>query len=384
MAETKRDYYEVLGLSKGADDNAIKKAYRQLAKKYHPDMNPGDKEAEKKFKEINEAYAVLSDPEKKSKYDQYGHAGVDPNMGGADFSGFGGFEGFDISDIFGSFFGGGASQARRNGPARGEDLHLHLTISFEDAAFGCKKDITYTRVEKCAGCGGSGAAAGTTAETCSRCRGTGQVRVQQRTALGMFQSSRVCDVCGGTGKVIKTPCTECRGQGLVKKQNTKTITIPAGCYDGMMLALRGQGNDGRNGGPSGDAIVSVSVRPHHLFERRDFDLYCEIPITFTEAALGAEIIVPTLEGDAKYVIPEATQTGTQFTLRGKGIQMLNSKNKGDLKFRVTIEVPKGLTEHQKNLLRQFNESCGKTNYVKKERFFDKIFGKDRDRGKDKS
>ena len=383
MAETKRDYYEVLGLSKGADDSAIKKAYRQLAKKYHPDMNPGDKEAEKKFKEINEAYAVLSDPEKKSKYDQYGHAGVDPNMGGGDFSGFGGFDGFDISDIFGSFFGGGTSQARRNGPVRGEDLQLHLTISFEEAAFGCKKDVTYTRVEKCASCGGSGAAAGTTAETCSRCRGSGQVRVQQRTALGMFQSSRVCDACGGTGKIIKTPCGDCRGAGLVKKHTTKTITIPAGCYDGMMLALRGQGNDGRNGGPSGDVIVAVSVRPHHLFERRDFDLYCEIPITFAEAALGAEIVVPTLEGDAKYVIPEATQTGTQFTLRGKGIQMLNGKNKGDLKFRVIIEVPKGLTEQQKSLLRQFNESCGKTNYVKKERFFDKIFGKDRDKDKDK-
>ncbi|MBP3919379.1 MAG: molecular chaperone DnaJ [Clostridia bacterium] len=377
MAETKRDYYEVLGLQKSASADEIKRAYRQLAKKYHPDMNPGDKDAEQKFKEVNEAYAILSDADKKAKYDQYGFAGVDPNMGG----GAGGFGGmgmdFDISDIFGSFFGGGmggGSSQRRNGPMRGEDIHLRVTVSFEEAAFGCKKDVTFSRVEKCADCGGTGAEKGTSPERCSNCNGTGQIRVQQRTALGVFQSSRVCDVCGGTGKIIKNPCASCRGTGVHKAQKKIEVTIPAGCDDGMMLALREQGSEGRNGGPAGDVIITVNVRPHHIFERDGYDIMCEIPITFPEATLGAEITVPTLEGDVKYTIPEGTQTGTTFTIRGKGIQMINSKNKGDLHFTVVIEVPKSLTEKQKNLLREFSNSCGKNNYTKKESFFNKIFG----------
>lgn len=377
MAETKRDYYEVLGLQKSASADEIKRAYRQMAKKYHPDMNPGDSDAEQKFKEVNEAYAILSDEDKKAKYDQYGFAGVDPNMGGGGFGGgFGGMD-FDISDIFGSFFGGmGGSQQRRNGPVRGDDIHLRLTISFEEAAFGCSKDISFSRVARCADCSGTGAEKGTTPERCTNCQGTGQVRVQQRTPLGVFQSARACDACGGTGKIIKNPCHTCRGAGTKKEQKTMEVKVPAGFDDGMMLALHGQGSEGKNGGPSGDVILTVSVRPHHIFERDGFDIACEIPITFPEATLGAEIDVPTLEGDIKYTIPEGTQTGTVFTIRGKGIAVLGNKNgaKGDLHFTVVIEVPKSLTEKQKDILRQFSESCGKNNYTKKESFLGKLFG----------
>ncbi len=376
MAETKRDYYEVLGLQKSASADEIKKAYRQLAKKYHPDMNPGDKAAEASFKEVNEAYAVLSDAEKKDRYDRYGHAGVDPNMGGGGggFGGFGGMD-FDISDIFGSFFGGGmggSSSARRNGPVRGDDIHQRVTISFEDAAFGCKKDISFTKVSRCSDCSGTGAEKGTSPERCSNCNGTGQVRVQQRTPLGVFQTSRTCDVCGGVGKIIKNPCKKCRGSGFVKESKRLEVNIPAGCDDGMMLAMRGQGSDGRNGGPAGDVLLTISVQRHKIFVRDGYDISCEIPITFPEATLGAEIDVPTLEGNIKYTIPEGTQTGTIFTVRGKGIQILNSKNKGDLHFTVVIEVPKSLSEKQKELLRQFSESCGDNNYAKKKSFFNNL------------
>ncbi|MBO4264557.1 MAG: molecular chaperone DnaJ [Clostridia bacterium] len=380
MADTKRDYYEVLGVDKNADEATIKKAYRNLAKKYHPDMNPGDKEAEIKFKEANEAYAVLSDAEKKARYDQFGHAGVDPNMGGdqgfGGFGGFGsqGFGGFDFGDIFDMFgMGGQRSSSRRNGPMRGEDLGTRLTISFEEAAFGCKKEISFAKIEKCGDCGGSGAAKGTSAETCPKCGGTGQIRVSQRTALGMFQTTRVCDECGGSGKKIKNPCPSCRGQGQKRVNKKIDVTIPAGIDDGSRMSVRGQGNDGKNGGPSGDLIITVNVRPHPIFERDGYDLFCEIPITFTEATLGATITVPTLEGNTSFDIPEGTQTGTVFTIRNKGIQVINSKAKGDLNFRVTIEVPKGLDSKQKELLRQFGESCGKKNYTKKEKFFSKLF-----------
>jgi len=377
MSDTKRDYYEVLGISKSADENEIKKAYRNLAKKYHPDMNPGDAEAEQKFKEINEAYAVLSDPDKKSRYDQYGHAGLDPSMGGGGFEGFGGFGDFDFGDIFSSFFGGGASSSsRRNAPTRGEDIGVRLTVSFEEAAFGCKKEISYNKIEKCSECGGSGAAKGTTPETCSTCGGSGQVRVSQRTALGVFQSQRACDACKGTGKIIKEPCSKCRGNGYVRTTKKLEVTIPTGIDDGQKVALRGQGNDGKNGGPAGDLVITVSIRPHTVFERDGYNIYCEIPITFAEAALGAEIEVPTLEGRTKYTIPEGTQTGTMFTIKGSGIQYINSKNKGDLIFRVVIEVPKNLSGTQKDILKQFAESCGNSNYSKRQTFFSKIFGKD--------
>ena len=381
MADNKRDYYEVLGVDKSSDDQTIKKAYRKLAKQYHPDMNPGDQEAEKKFKEINEAYAVLSDSEKKARYDQYGHAGVDPNMGGGGFGGFGdfgGFGGFDFGDIFGSFFGGGGqSSARRNMPQRGDDLRVHLTISFEEAAFGCKKEITYNRIETCSECSGSGAQKGTSAETCTKCGGSGQVRVTQRTALGMFQTTKACDACGGKGKIIKNPCTNCRGTGYVRIKKTVDVTIPIGIDDGERFALQHLGNAGRNGGEYGDLYISVSVRPHPVFERDGYDIYCDVPITFVEATLGAEIDVPTLEGKVKYTIPEGTQTDTRFTLRGKGIQSFRSKNRGDLIFRVIVEVPKGLSGAQKDALKNFAELCGNSNYTKKESFRKKIFGKDK-------
>ncbi len=374
----KRDYYEVLGLDKSADEAAIKKAYRGLAKKYHPDMNPGDAEAEKNFKEVNEAYAVLSDPEKKSRYDQFGHAGVD-GQGGFD-GGFGGFGGgFDASDIFGdifgSFFGGGmgGSQSRRNGPVRGGDILQRVTISFEEAAFGCKKEISYGRVEKCPECDGSGAKKGTTVETCSTCHGTGTVRVQQRTMLGMMQTTRPCEDCGGSGKKIKEPCGYCKGKGYVKNTKKLEVTIPAGIDDGQKVAIRSQGDCGRNGGTAGDLIISVSVRPHPIFERDGYNIYCEVPITFAEAALGAEIEIPTLEGKETYNIPEGTQHGTAFTLRGRGIPYVNSKSRGDLIFAVSVETPKGLSGEQKELLRKFADSLGEKNNTKKSGFIKKFF-----------
>ena len=383
MADNKRDYYEVLGLQKGASDDELKKAYRTLAKKYHPDVNPDDKTAEAKFKEINEAYAILSDPEKKSRYDQYGHAGIDPSMGGGGFGDYGGFGGFDFSDIMDSFFGGGTSSsgARRNVAIRGDDISARVNISFEEAAFGCKKEINYSKVEKCGECGATGAAKGSTAETCQTCRGTGQVKISQRTALGMFQTSRSCDACKGSGKIIKNPCSNCRGTGYVKVPKKYEVSIPAGIDNGERIALRAQGNDGRNGGSAGDLIITVSVRSHSIFERDGSDIYCEIPITFIEAVLGAEISVPTLEGDVKYSIPEGTQTGTKFTLKGKGIQVINSRSRGDLIFRVIIEVPRNLNDTQKELLRQFGASCNEKNHSKKQTFFEKLeklFNKDKE------
>jgi molecular chaperone DnaJ len=371
----KRDYYEVLGVDKSADANAIKKAYRTLAKKYHPDMNPGDKEAEAKFKEVNEAYAVLSDEEKKAKYDQFGHAAFDPAAGGgygADFGGFGDF-GDIFSSFFGGGFGGGASGGRRaNAPTRGDDIGIRVSISFEEAAFGVKKEVSYNRVQKCSECGGSGAAKGTSAETCHTCNGTGQKRVTQRLGGMQFQSTAPCDACRGTGKVIKTPCSACRGSGSVRATKSLTVTIPAGIDNGQKIALRGQGCDGRNGGPAGDLIITIQVKPHSVFEREEFDIYCEIPITVAEATLGAEIKIPTLEDTVSYTIPEGTQPGTTFTLRGKGIPYVNNNNRrGDLIFRVNVEIPRGLNEKQKEAMRTFADSCGESNYAKKSGFFKK-------------
>ena len=380
MAE-KRDYYEVLGLNKSAGDAEIKKAYRSLAKKYHPDMNPGDAEAEAKFKEINEAYAVLSDAEKKAKYDQFGHAAFDPSAGGGQgFGGFGGFGDFgDLGDIFGSFFGGGfggGSAQRRNGPMRGDDIGARVTISFEEAAFGTKKDVSFHRIQKCSDCGGSGAAKGTKAETCTVCGGSGQRRITQRIGGMAFQSTTTCDSCGGTGKIIKTPCTECKGKGFVKVNKKLSVNIPAGIDDGERIALRGQGCDGRNGGPAGDLIITVSVKKHAVFEREGYHIYCEVPITVAEATLGAQIDIPTLEGSEKFTIPEGTQPGTNFTLRQKGIPYVNNSNRrGDLIFSVNVEIPKGLSEKQKEHMRAFADSCKETNYSKKTGFFKRIFDK---------
>jgi len=382
MAE-KRDFYEVLGLQKGASDEEIKKAFRKLAKQYHPDLNPGDKEAEQKFKEVNEAYGVLSDPDKKAKYDRFGHAGVDPSYGagqgggfGGGFGGFGGFDGdIDLGDIFGSFFGGGMggrSSRRQNAPQKGADREARVTITFEESAFGCKKDVSFTRIEKCEDCNGSGAAKGTSPETCSQCHGSGTVTSQQRTPFGVFQSQTSCPTCGGKGKTIKTPCTSCNGQGFNRKSKKLTVTIPAGIDDGQNVVLSGQGDAGRNGGPNGDVYVEVSIKKHPIFEREDRNIYCDVPITFSEAVLGGTIDVPTLEGKVDYEIPEGTQTGTVFKLKGKGITEIRGSRRGDLVFRVVVEVPKNLNKQQKDLLKAFADSIGEKNNVQKKSFFDKL------------
>ena len=372
MAE-KRDYYEVLGLAKGADDAAIKKAYKTLAKKYHPDLNPNNPEAEEKFKEINEAYGVLSDPDKKAKYDQYGHAAFDPSSGFGS-SGFGGFgEDIDISDIFSSFFGG-TSFSRRRGPVRGDDILQRVIISFEEAAFGCKKDVEFNRIEACPDCGATGARKGTSPETCTVCNGTGQVRRTQRTPLGMMQTSAVCDACRGRGKIIKNPCTNCRGTGYIRIKKKLEVTIPAGIDDGQRVAIRSQGDAGRMGGQTGDLIITVSVRPHPIFEREGYNIYCSIPITFAEAALGAEIKVPTLDGNVSYKIPEGTQTGTEFVIKGKGITKLEYKGTGDLYFTVVVHTPTNLTEEQKEMLKSFDQTID-SGSTSKDGFFKKFRSK---------
>ncbi|MBQ7387159.1 MAG: molecular chaperone DnaJ [Clostridia bacterium] len=380
MAENKRDYYEVLGVSKNASDDEIKKAYRSLAKKYHPDMNPGDKDAEMKFKEANEAYAVLSDSEKRSKYDQFGHAAFDPSAGGAGggFGGFGGFGDFDFGDIFSSFFGGGASggRSRYNAPIEGDDVATFVEISFEEAAFGTKKEVNFARIESCGECGGSGAKKGTTPETCSTCHGSGRVSVRQQTMLGYMQTQRPCSTCGGKGKIIKEPCKECNGKGRIRINKRLEVNIPAGIDDRQNIILRGQGSAGVNGGSHGDLIIEVRVKNHKIFDREGNNIYCEVPISFAEAALGAEIDVPVLGGSTeKFKISEGTQSGATFTLKGKGIADINTKRKGDLIITVAVETPKNLNSKQKELLRAFADSLGENNGTKKKGFFGKIFDK---------
>ena len=367
----KRDYYEVLGVSKGASDDELKKAFRKEAKKYHPDLHPGDKEAEAKFKEINEAYEVLSNPEKRQRYDQFGHAGVDSNYGaggGYGGSGFGDF-GDIFSDIFGGGFGFGGSGGRRNGPRRGNDVRQVVTISFEEAAFGCKKKINITKQEDCPTCKGTGAKPGTSAETCSHCRGTGQIQTQQRTILGYMTNVTTCPHCQGSGKIIKDPCRDCRGTGKVRKTRTVEIDIPAGIDDGQTMQLSGQGEAGERGGPSGDLLITVRVRPHQMFERSGNDVYLNMPVTFVQAALGATLTVPTLDGVVEYDIPEGTQSGTRFRLRGKGIPFIRGKNRGDQYVTVEVEVPKNLSQRQKEILREFDEE---KNYKKKKSFAEKM------------
>ena len=374
MAE-KRDYYEVLGIQKGASEDEIKKAYKKLARKYHPDMNPGDKEAEEKFKEVNEANEVLSDPEKKARYDQFGFAGVDPNYGAGAGGGAygGGFDFGDLGDIFGSFFGGGFGGQRRNpnAPQRGESIRASVSISFTEAAFGCEKSVTIERSEQCPTCKGSGCAPGTTPEICPDCHGSGTVQTRRQTPMGVFASNGPCRKCGGTGRLIHQPCSDCRGSGAVRKRRTIKVNIPAGIDHGQTISLRGQGGAGKNGGPAGDLLITVMVQPHEIFRRDGVDVFCEAPITFTQAVLGAELEIPTIDGKVKYSIPEGTQTSTVFRLKGKGIPVLNGRGRGDQYVTVVIETPRSLNKEQKEALRRFSETLGENNYEKRKSFFKK-------------
>jgi len=378
MAENKRDYYEVLGVEKGASADEIKKAYRKSAMKYHPDRNPGDKTAEEKFKELGEAYEVLSDDDKRARYDQFGFAGVDPNYGGGaggyGAGGFGGFGDFgDLGDIFGSFFGGGGGGRRsQNAPRRGEDIALRLDLTFEEAAFGCEKEVSAQRIENCSSCNGSGSADGAI-ETCSQCRGTGQVRTVQNFMGMQMQSTATCPSCSGRGKIVKNPCNTCRGKGKVRRTQKVRIKIPAGINQGQVVPLRGQGNVGSNGGPSGDLLVEIYLKRHPIFTRQGMDVFCEVPITFTQAALGAEIEIPTLDGKATYEIPEGTQTGRQFMVSGAGVPQINNpKRRGNQYFTVVVETPTKLTKEQKELLQKLDESLDGKSSPKRKKFFDTL------------
>lgn len=376
MPEQKRDFYEVLGVSRGASDDEIKKAYRKLAKQYHPDLNPGDKTAEAKFKEINEAYEILTDKDKRSRYDQFGHAGVDPNFG-AGGGGFGGFNmgDIDLGDLFGSFFGGGfggAQRANPNAPRRGENLRTAVTISFEEAAFGCEKEITVTRSEPCQTCHGNGCAPGTTAEVCPDCHGTGSIRIQRGGGAFTFATSAPCTRCQGTGRIIHTPCPDCHGEGSVRKQRKLTVTIPAGIDNGQAISLRGQGGAGVNGGPAGDLLISVTVRPSDKFRREGTAVYYDQPVSFAQAALGAKLTIPTIDGNVEYTMPRGTQPGTTFRLRGKGFPSVNGRGRGDQFVTVHIETPRGLSREQKEALRKFSETLKEHNYKERKSWFDKF------------
>lgn len=375
---TKRDYYDVLGVDKSADATAIKKAYRKLAMKYHPDKNPGDKEAEEKFKEINEAYEVLSDETKRRNYDQFGHEGVNgQGFGGAGGFGGQGFGGFDdiFGDIFGDMFGGGfsgGSRQRRRGPERGADIKQRVNISFEEAAFGKKVQVKINRSEECDQCHGSGAKPGTSKKTCPTCHGSGQVQSVQRTPFGNIASTRTCSTCNGEGEVIDSPCSKCHGKGSIRKTKTIEVDIPAGIDNGQMIKLGGQGELGTRGGPRGDLYIEVNVQSHPLFTRDGYDVYLEMPITFAQATLGDKIQVPTLDGKVEYEVPEGTQTGTVFRLREKGIPKLRSNSRGDQYVKVIIDTPKKLNEDQKELLRKFDESCGNKVHEKQRNWKNKI------------
>lgn len=369
----KRDYYEVLGIDKNATDEDIKRAYRKKAKECHPDLHPNDKEAEARFKELNEANEVLSDPDKRALYDQFGFDGPDMGgsaggnpFGGMDFSGMGG-----MGDIFDQLFNGGmggSAQARRNAPRQGNDVRYELRLTFEEAAKGCHKSVEFYRYENCATCGGSGAKPGTQPQTCSMCKGTGQIR----QSGGWMTTVRTCPACGGSGKVIKDKCSSCGGSGRVRMRRTLELDVPAGVDDNIVLSKRGQGEPGANGGPNGDLLIQITVKPHKLFRREGTNLRLEVPISFTQAALGAEIDVPTLDGSVKYTIPEGTQTDTEFRIRGKGIQQLGSNNKGDLIFKVRVETPRRLTEKQRELLRQFDGDDNGKQYDQRKTFIDKV------------
>ena len=383
MAE-KRDYYEVLGIGKNATDAEIKSAYRKLAKKYHPDLNPGDKEAEEKFKEVNEANDVLSDPQKRQRYDQFGFAGVDPNYAAANGGGVGGFGGgfggVDLGDIFGdifgggfgggfSGFGGGSSTRTANAPRKGHDIQASVILTFEEAAHGCSKKITINRQDTCPDCGGTGAAKGTSPETCPDCGGRGYVVTQQRTPFGVMQSQQPCSHCGGRGTIIRNPCKTCRGTGKTAARKSLEINIPAGIDDDQNIALRGQGDAGSNGGPAGDVIVHVTVKADPMFERDGYDVTIHVPITFSQAVLGDDVEVPTVDGRIVQHIPEGTQSGTKFRLRGQGIQYLNGRGRGDQYVIVDVEIPKKVTRAQREALKAFEDSMKEDNYEKRKGFF---------------
>ena len=383
MAE-KRDYYEVLGIGKNATDAEIKSAYRKLAKKYHPDLNPGNKEAEEKFKEVNEANDVLSDPQKRQRYDQFGFAGVDPNYAAANGGGAGGFGGgfggVDLGDIFGdifgggfgggfSGFGGGSSTRTANAPRKGHDIQASVILTFEEAAHGCSKKITINRQDTCPDCGGTGAAKGTSPETCPDCGGRGYVVTQQRTPFGVMQSQQPCSHCGGRGTIIRNPCKTCRGTGKTAARKSLEINIPAGIDDDQNIALRGQGDAGFNGGPAGDVIVHVTVKADPMFERDGYDVTIHVPITFSQAVLGDDVEVPTVDGRIVQHIPEGTQSGTKFRLRGQGIQYLNGRGRGDQYVIVDVEIPKKLNRTQREALKAFEDSLKDDNYEKRKGFF---------------
>lgn len=378
----KRDYYEVLGVQKGASADEIKKAYRSLARKYHPDLHPDDADCAEKFKEVNEAYEILSDPSKKERYDQFGHAGVDPNYGSGGFGGGAGFNPFgDMGDIFENLFGGsgfggfstgGSGRSRANAPRRGQDIDTTVTIDFMEACTGVKQDVKINRLEKCTECDGSGAAAGTTAQTCPECNGAGQVRVGQKTPFGVISSQKVCSKCGGKGKTISNPCKKCGGNGRVRTSKSLSVDIPAGIDDGQILRVGGQGDAGANGGQNGNLNVAVRVKSHPIFERDGFDVHCEIPISYSQAVMGDELVVPTIDGQVKYSISEGTQTGTVFRLKGKGIKKLQRSDRGDQYVKVYVEVPKNLNKQQKELLKAFEASLEEKNCEKKNSFFDKL------------
>ncbi|WKY43492.1 molecular chaperone DnaJ [Eubacteriaceae bacterium ES2] len=362
----KRDYYEVLGVEKSASAEDIKKAYRKKAMQYHPDKNPGDKEAEEKFKEANEAYEVLSDSEKKGIYDQYGHAGMDGMAGGGGYSGGGGFGGFEdiFSDIFGAFGGGGgfggfggSSRGRRRSN-RGSDMKISINLTFKEAAFGTDKKIKIKRKETCEHCGGSGAQSGSETKTCDKCGGSGQVVSRQQTPFGTVQQVHTCDKCGGEGTIIEKPCTHCNGSGLELKERTISIKIPAGVDDESVLPLRGEGNAGPNNGPKGDLYVYISVEEDELFKREGDDVHYELPLTFVQAALGDSLVVPTLDGKIKLKIPEGTQNGKVFRLKNKGIPNVNGRGRGDLFIVVNVEVPKKLNREQRKALEEFAKLTG--------------------------
>ena len=382
----KRDYYEVLGVSKTATDEELKKAYRKLAKKYHPDANPDNKEeAEKKFKEVNEAYETLSDPQKRKMYDQFGPDGPQGFGGGGQggyysytSSGFNGFDGFgdfgDLGDIFSSFFGGGfggrSSSKQTRGPRKGADLNLHIDITFEEAYLGVEKEITIMRNEECNTCHGTGAKPGTSVTKCTMCNGTGQVRQVQNTILGQVQTTRTCTACHGSGEVIKEPCETCKGKGTVRRQPTIKVKIPAGIDDNQTVVLRGEGEPGEKGGPKGDLYITVRIKKHSIYTRKGNNVFCDVPITITQATLGAELEIPMVDGSKeRYRIPEATQTGTKFTIRNKGFKSVNSSSQGDFIFTVIVQTPKRLTREQRDLLMALAKTMNEQPPIKKRGIF---------------